>query len=62
MQRGQGQHMQWEKDQQGTGAHDRDIEELRRFLEGVLDGVPVDLCLQIWEEGILELCIGGDPY
>jgi hypothetical protein len=43
------------------GAQDWDMEELRRCLEGVLDGVPEDLWLRIQDEGILELCIGGDP-
>jgi hypothetical protein len=42
------------------GAQDQDMEELRRHLEGVLDGVPEDLWLRIQDEGILELCIGGD--
>jgi hypothetical protein len=38
---------------------DQDMEELRRRLEGVLDGVPKDLWLWIWDKGILDLCIGG---
>jgi hypothetical protein len=42
--------------------HDREMKDLRRHLEGILDRVLKDLWLWIWDKGILDPCIGGDLY
>jgi hypothetical protein len=41
---------------------DREMEDLQKWFEVVLDGVPEDWWSHIHDESVLEQCIDGDPH